>query len=108
MKIKRVELYKKHIESGYGLPDTLSALKEWVDSIVEKVPAEYLDKTFVKMIDYGYGESLLFLEIYYERPMTAEEIAEESEQHAKYEEEQRQNEIAQFEKLRAKYGDSRA
>lgn len=91
----------------YDTADTLVGAIEWLNGLLAEVPAEYRDSVKFDLDPGGYEDSAT-LEIWYERPMTAEEIAEEDERNRasmeRFKAQREADERAQFERLRAKFG----
>ena len=91
----------------YDTADTLVGAIEWLNGLLAQVPAEYRDAVKFDLYPGGYEDSAT-LEIWYERPMTAEEIAEEAERDRasieRFKTQREADERAQFDRLRAKFG----
>ena len=91
----------------YDTADTLVGAIEWLNGLLAQVPAEYRDSVKFDLYPGGYEDGAT-LEIWYERPMTAEEIAEEDERNRasmeRFKAQREADERAQFERLRAKFG----
>jgi len=83
------------------LVGAIAALNE----LATKVPAERLGSVQFQFDDCGYGESSMYLKIWYERPKTVEELAEEQKLAVDRADYLRSEELRTLARLKEKYGE---
>lgn len=106
----REYLLDEHLDDYTKLGDgTLVGAIAALNELAAKVPAERLGSVQFQFDDCGYGESSMYLKIWYERPKTAEElIAEKAEAERQLEGmrlQQERRERATLKALKEKYGE---
>lgn len=106
--VKRIEVNESQVSSyvfryGGKLEDYRAALAE----LESFVPQGYHDSIYTDVEAYDdYGSPSVYCKIYYYRPMTPEEIADEKAEKKKHELEMQERRRKQFEALKAEFGES--
>ena len=78
---------------------------KWFQGKLDLIPAEYHNVAFIDLDSHtSYDSSEIEIDIYYDRPETAEEIATREHKIQMQKEHERINELALLEKLKKKYG----
>ncbi len=101
--LKNAEQY----DAEFDVPTKLCAIGTWAEQYLSDVPAEFRDSVNIDISSTGgyEGSHYAYIEIYYYRPETDEEmderIRQETDSLAKYENNERQK----YAELKAKFGD---
>lgn len=86
-------------------PSGLIEFQAWLAKQVAKIPAEFVPAAVIEIESVGSYESSSYanVKIAYDRPETAEEIAERERELTRRAAQQVQKELAEYERLKAKF-----
>jgi len=101
--------YKKesvfYCDSEYGLPNDVQEFMQYWQSKIDLIPEEFKESARIccEATDDGYGCNQFEIDVYYMRPETKEEEDKRVSGNIENTKRIRDRELAQFEKLKAKY-----